>query len=266
MNEPAAVRPARWFPARTIVASLLSATLRVGSIQFRKRMSGALHIVATPPIIERLGGAAKVGLLPGPRRAVAGGAKRAMDLLLSTLALLALSPLLAAVAVALHLESSGGFIVREKRFGPGGRPIRLFKFRSMRIESCNVAGKDRMQPRLTPIGRVLRRLSFDELPQLINVLRGEMSLVGPTSHPLQMRLGEQYCSDAAERCHPWQLVKPGITGWAQINGSGGAVGTIEKAQRRLDLELWYLENWSIWLDVQIIAWTALNGFRPERPN
>lgn len=263
MNEPAAVSPARYFPTWTIVASLLPAVRRAGNVEHRKRTFGALRIVATPRVTECPGSAARTGLLPGPCRGLERGVKRAMDIILSALALIALAPLLAAVAAALSLEFSGGLIVREKRFGPGGHPITLFKFRSMHIESCDVASEHSMHPCLTPIGRVLRQLSLDKLPQLINVLRGEMSLVGPRPHPLRTRVNTQRCSDAAERYYAWHLVKPGITGWAQINGSGDAIDTIGRAQRRADLDLWYLEHWSIWLDIQIIVRTALNGLRPE---
>lgn len=238
MNERAAVTPAKWLPGWTTVASLPSAVLRVGR-------------------------AARIGVLAGPHGGLERGAKRAMDIILSTLALIVLSPLLAAVAAALYLEAPDRLIVREKRLGPGSRPIEVCKFRSVRIESCDAAGEHGTQLRLTPVGRVLHQLSLDELPQLVDVLRGEMSLVGPRSHPLRMRVGEQYCFDAVERCSAGQFVKSGITGWAQIQGAGSVVDTIGKARRRVDLDLWYLEHRSIWLDVQIIAWTALNGFRPE---
>ncbi len=263
MNERAAVNAAKWFSDWTLIASMLSTVLRVGSVPLRKRMSGALRSVVMPRTIEHLGNAARVDLVAGPHSGLEGGAKRAMDIILGTLALLALSPLLVAAALALLLEAPGRLIVREKRFGPVSRPVDVFKFRSMRMDRCNVAGEHVPQSCATPVGRVLRQLSLDELPQLINVLRGEMSLVGPRSHPLRMHLGEQYCFDAAERYRAWQFVKPGIIGWAQINGSAGAVNTIEKAQRRVDLDLWYLENWSIWLDLQIIVRAALTGFRPE---
>lgn len=266
MNERAAVNPAKWFPGWTIIACLLSTALRLDNVPIRKRMSGALRIVVRPGTVKRLGSTARVDLMAGPHSGPTGGAKRTMDIILGTLALLALSPLLAGVALALHFESSGRLIVREKRFGPGSRPIEVFKFRSVRIEICDAASDHSLQLRLTPIGRVLRQLSLDELAQLINVLRGEMSLVRLRSHSLRTRVGEQYCFDAAECHHTWQFVKPGIIGWAQINGSVGAVNTIGKAQRQVDLDLWYLENWSIWLDLQIIMRTALTRFRLESLN
>jgi len=220
----------------------------------------------TPRTMERLGDAALIDLLADPHGGLEGGAKRATDIALSALALVALSPLFALLAAAVRLESPGPVLFRQERFGLGGRHIRVLKFRSMRAEAGDASGENRTvprDPRVTRVGRILRHLSFDELPQLVNVLRGDMSLVGPRPHPLHMRVGELYYFDAVERYRARHLVKPGITGWAQVNGSRGAVDTIEKAQRRVELDLWYLENWSIWLDCQIIMRTALGGFLSE---
>jgi len=220
----------------------------------------------TPRTMERFGNAALIDLLADPHGGLEGGAKRAMDVTLSALALVALSPLLAAVAAAVRMESAGPIIFRQKRFGLGGGHIDVLMFRSMRVEACDVSGESRTvrrDPRVTRVGRILRHLSLDELPQLINVLRGEMSLVGPRPHPLHMRVGELYYFDAVERYRARHLIKPGITGWAQINGSRGAVDTIEEAWRRVELDLWYLENWSMWLDVQTIVRTVLSGFLSE---
>lgn len=217
----------------------------------------------TPRDLERFGGAALVDLLADPHGGLDGAAKRAVDIALSALALAVLSPVLAVAAMAIRAESPGPVIFRQKRFGLAGRPIEVLKFRSMRAASCDPTGERRTlarDPRVTRVGRVLRRFSIDELPQLINVLRGDMSLVGPRPHPLHMRVGELYYFDAVERYRTRHLVKPGITGWAQVNGSRGEVDTIEKARRRVGLDLWYLENWSVWLDVRIIARTLLGGF------
>lgn len=217
----------------------------------------------TPRALERFGDAALVDLITDPHGGLDGAAKRALDIVLSTLALVALGPLLAVVAVAVRLESPGPIFFRQKRFGLGGRHIEVLKFRSMRMESCDVTGANRTlarDPRVTRIGRILRRLSIDELPQLINVLRSDMSLVGPRPHPLHMRVGEHYYFVAVEEYRTRHVVKPGITGWAQINGSRGEVDTIEKARRRVELDLWYLENWSFWLDFRIIVRTILGGF------
>jgi lipopolysaccharide/colanic/teichoic acid biosynthesis glycosyltransferase len=154
-------------------------------------------------------------------------------------------------------------LFRQWRFGLGNRPIFVLKFRTMRIEGCDATGERRTvarDSRVTRVGRFLRRTSIDELPQLINVLRGEMSLVGPRPHPLHMRVGDSYYFDAVSRYRVRHLVKPGITGWAQINGSRGEVDTLEKARRRVELDLWYLQNWSLVLDFRILLSTALGRF------
>ncbi len=217
----------------------------------------------TPRALERFGGLALVDLLADPHGGLDGVAKRAMDVVLSALALVLLSPVLAAAAIAVRLESPGPAIFRQKRFGLGGRHIEVLKFRTMRADACDASGEKRTlarDPRVTRIGRVLRRLSIDELPQLANVLRGNMSLVGPRPHPLHMRVGELYYFDAVERYRARHLVKPGITGWAQVNGSRGEVDSLEKARRRVELDLWYLENWSFWVDAWIIVRTVFGGF------
>lgn len=202
-------------------------------------------------------------LLTDPYGEFGGAAKRAIDLVLGVLAILCLSPVLAAAALAIRLESPGPILFRQWRFGMGSRPILVFKFRSMRTDACDASGERRTtarDPRVTRVGRFLRRTSFDELPQLLNVLRGEMSLVGPRPHPLHMRVGGGYYFEVVERYRVRHAVKPGITGWAQVNGARGEVDTLEKARRRVELDLWYIENWSLALDLRILLRTALGGF------
>ncbi|MGG5817697.1 exopolysaccharide biosynthesis polyprenyl glycosylphosphotransferase [Falsiroseomonas sp. HW251] len=198
-----------------------------------------------------------------PHRGGAGVAKRGLDLLVGAAALVALSPVLLAAAVAVKLTSPGPVLFRQWRFGAGSRPIEVLKFRTMRTDSCDVTGAQRTvarDPRVTPVGRFLRRSSIDELPQLINVLRGEMSLVGPRAHPMHMRVEGDYYFEAVANYRARHLVRPGITGWAQVNGSRGEVDTLEKARRRVALDLWYIENWSLALDLRILLRTALGGF------
>lgn len=202
-------------------------------------------------------------LLTDPHGDLGGAAKRAIDLVLGGLAILCLSPVLAAAALAIRLESPGPVLFRQWRFGMGSRPILVFKFRSMRSDACDATGERRTtarDPRVTRVGRILRRTSLDELPQLLNVLRGEMSLVGPRPHPLHMRVGGGFYFEVVERYRVRHAVKPGITGWAQVNGARGEVDTLEKARRRVELDLWYIDNWSVALDLQILLRTALGGF------
>lgn len=204
-----------------------------------------------------------VELLPPPisgwRRAI----KRGFDLTFVILALPALIILMAAVAAAIRLESPGPVLFRQWRFGQGSRPVLIYKFRTMRVNMADQSGAARTlahDPRVTQVGRVLRRLSIDELPQVFNIMRDEMSLVGPRPHPTHMKVEDVYYYQAFQAYRARHRMLPGITGWAQVNGSRGEVDTLEKAQRRIDLDLWYVANWSPILDIWIIIRTALGKF------
>jgi polysaccharide biosynthesis protein PslA len=202
-------------------------------------------------------------LIVAPYRASNGWAKRAMDVGLSFLLLLGLCPLFLLVGVAVLLESRSPVLFRQLRFGVGGRPFELLKFRSMRADIGDATGELRTAARdhrVTPLGRILRRTSIDELPQLVNVLRGEMSLVGPRPHPLMMKVDGRLYADAVPSYHLRHRVRPGITGWAQINGSRGEVSDVAKAKERVRLDIWYIENCSVPLDILILLRTACGGF------
>ncbi len=185
--------------------------------------------------------------------------KAVLDRLIALLLLVACAPLMLVAAVAILAESPGPVIFRQKRRGWGGRIFTIYKFRTM----CHAAGEfplrqtERDDPRCTRVGRALRNSSFDELPQLWNVLCGDMSLVGPRPHPEAMHaLHEAGCQIVAEYAQR-QLVKPGMTGWAQINGLRGPVRTPEQMRRRVQFDLYYIDHWSVWLDLYILACTPL---------
>ena len=183
--------------------------------------------------------------------------KRLFDLVFAAIALLALTPLLIAVAVLISLDSPGPVFFVQRRFGFNQQPFRIIKFRTMRTldDGAVVPQAVRNDPRLTRIGAWLRRWNIDEIPQLFNVLTGDMSLVGPRPHALSHdRDYEQRISLYARRHN----VKPGITGWAQINGFRGATDTDDKMRKRLEHDLFYIDNWSLWLDLKIIARTVLS--------
>jgi lipopolysaccharide/colanic/teichoic acid biosynthesis glycosyltransferase len=194
--------------------------------------------------------------------------KLLMDKLGAILLLMLASPMLAAIALAVLVDTPGPVIFRQERSGRCGRLFTLYKFRTM----LHTPGRSLMRqtmrcdPRVTATGGFLRRTSLDELPQLWNVLRGDMSLVGPRPHADGLHLREcgAGCVTAAYLAR--QRVKPGMTGWAQIHGARGAADTPEKLRRRIELDLYYIENWSIWLDVKILAltpravWSAENAF------
>ena len=241
---------------------------RIGDQPVRVRLVlDAASLPYVPRERTRVGNFVLLDLLGDPHGELGGAAKRAMDVVLGSLALLCLSPVMAVAALAIRLESPGPVLFRQWRFGLGSRPILVAKFRTMRTDTCDATGERRTvarDPRVTRVGRILRRTSIDELPQLLNVLRGEMSLVGPRPHPLHMRVNGAYYFEVVERYRVRHVVRPGITGWAQVNGSRGEVDTVEKARRRLELDLWYIENWSLALDLRILLRTALGAFASPR--
>lgn len=178
--------------------------------------------------------------------------KRGLDIAGAGLGLIVLSPLLMVLAIMIRIKMGGPVLFRQMRPGLWGKPFYMYKFRTMTNEK-NAAGEllpDEM--RLTGLGRFLRSTSLDELPELFNVLKGDMSLVGP--RPLLMQYLERYTPEQARR----HEVKPGITGWAQINGRN-AISWEEK----FALDVWYVDNWSLWLDIRIIAITIGKVFRRE---
>ena len=195
-----------------------------------------------------------------PLSAVERVVKRAMDILVAGPALAALLPIFILTAMAIKLDSEGPVIFRQRRKGFNGKEFVMLKFRTMRVQEDGpvVVQATREDPRVTPIGRFLRSASIDELPQLLNVLRGEMSLIGPRPHALAHdSYFEKILEDYAFRHH----VKPGLTGWAQCNGSRGATPNVEDIAERVKLDLWYVNNWSLWLDVQILIKTVFEVAR-----
>ena len=185
--------------------------------------------------------------------------KRAEDLALSSLALVLLSPLFLIAALLIRLTSAGPVLFVQPRVGFNNETIRVFKFRTMYTDQSDVGARQtttRNDPRVTPVGRVLRRLSIDELPQLLNVLQGSMSLVGPRPHGTEMMVGDRFYHEAVRGYAGRHRVKPGITGYAQVKGLRGEVRTIERAKRRVELDKYYVDNWSFWLDMYILCATV----------
>ena len=223
----------------------------------------ASALEAAPRSVTRLGNLPLLQLLPDPLDGWRGAMKRAFDIGFVLMLLPVLAPVLGLAALAIKIELPGPVLFRQWRFGLGSRPTQVLKFRSMYHERSDSTGEARTlarDPRVTRVGRILRRTSIDELPQLINVLRGDMSLVGPRPHATHMKVEGTYYFEAVESYRARHRVKPGITGWAQINGSRGEVDTFDKARRRIELDLWYINNWSFTLDMWIILRTAFGGF------
>lgn len=186
--------------------------------------------------------------------------KRALDIILAATAIAILSPILVCVAVAVALDSPGPVLFRQRRNGFNANQFVILKFRTMKVleDGPTVIQACRGDHRVTRVGRFLRRSSMDELPQLINVIMGDMSLVGPRPHALAH--DNEYQSLIAE--YPFRHhVKPGITGWAQVNGLRGETKQLEQMVERVKLDLWYISHWSFWLDIKIIARTCFEVVR-----
>jgi len=185
--------------------------------------------------------------------------KRAEDLVLGSLALILLSPILLISAALVRLSSPGPILFVQPRVGFNNETINVFKFRTMYAHLSDVGARKtttKDDPRVTRVGRFLRRYSVDELPQLVNVLLGNMSLVGPRPHGTEMMVGDRYYHEAVRGYAGRHRVKPGITGYAQVKGLRGEVRTIARAKRRVDLDKYYAEHWSFWLDIWILCATV----------
>jgi polysaccharide biosynthesis protein PslA len=184
--------------------------------------------------------------------------KRAFDIIVGSLVLVILSPLLAIIALAIRLDSPGPVLFRQPRLGFNNRLFTCYKFRSMHHGMTDLLGDrqaTRGDSRVTRLGKWLRALSLDELPQLLNVLKGNMSLVGPRPHPPNTKADDKLFSDVVAKYAFRHRVKPGITGWAQVNGWRGETRTVEQIENRVACDLAYIENWSIWFDLRIMMLT-----------
>ena len=183
-------------------------------------------------------------------------ARIAFDVLVAGLFVVLLAPMLALIAVLVRLESPGPALFRQTRTGLNGRTFQIYKFRSMRVQENGIVVRQasRGDTRVTELGAFLRKSSLDELPQLLNVMRGEMALVGPRPHALAH---DTYYGAEIAAYRDRFRVRPGLTGWAQINGSRGATPMLSDMQRRIDLDLWYVQNNSLSLDFRILVATGL---------
>lgn len=207
-----------------------------------------------------LGGVPLVSIFESPFYGASMFMKRLEDIVLGSLILFFISPLMLLVAIAVKLADPGPVIFRQRRYGLNGQVIEVWKFRSMLVQEdgAHVPQAQKNDPRITRVGAFLRKTSLDELPQFINVLQGRMSIVGPRPHAVAHN--EQY----RKLIHGYMLrhkVKPGITGLAQVNGWRGETDTTEKMAMRVKYDLEYINHWSLWLDLKIIAKTMFSGMR-----
>lgn len=208
---------------------------------------------------ESINGLASISIFDSPMDGAWSLVKRVEDIVLSSVILSMIALPLLLIAIAIKLTSPGPVLFRQRRYGLDGRPIMVWKFRSMSVQENGdvVTQATRNDARITPLGAFLRRTSLDELPQFFNVLRGDMSIVGPRPHAVAHN--EQYRKQVSGYMLRHK-VKPGITGWAQINGWRGETDTLDKMQKRVEYDLEYIEHWSLWLDLKIILLTLFKGF------
>ena len=258
-----------------IIALPLDAEERLKAL-FQKLKGIATDLrLSIEPIAERfdIRGMSYVGTVPvldiadRPLKHWRAVGKWIEDKVLGALLVIFLTPLMAVTALLIKLDSRGPVFFVQERFGFNNDVIRVLKFRTMYVHRGDQSGAQRTvqnDPRITRVGRVLRALSIDELPQLINVLRGDMSLVGPRPHAIAMKAGGRLYGEAVEQYLHRHRVKPGITGWAQVSGLRGEVDTLEKARARVAHDLHYIEHWSLWLDLKIFLKTV--GILVSRDN
>ncbi|WP_354677073.1 undecaprenyl-phosphate glucose phosphotransferase [Cupriavidus plantarum] len=193
-----------------------------------------------------------------PVSGITGVLKASFDRVFAAAAILGLSPIMLVIAVLVKLSSPGPVLFRQLRLGIDGRQFHVYKFRTMKLhQDTGVTQACRGDARVTRIGAFLRRTSLDELPQFFNVLRGEMSVVGPRPHAMEHN---EIYRELIDRYMLRHRVKPGITGWAQINGLRGQTDTVEKMRRRIEFDIYYIQHWSFQLDLRIILRTALHGW------
>ena len=187
--------------------------------------------------------------------------KSLFDKILAAAAILLFAPLMICCALGIKLASPGPIFFKQKRIGYRNCEFEVFKFRSMHVSDCNTGKLTvRNDPRVFAFGQMMRKLSFDELPQLFNVINGDMSLVGPRPHMPEARAGGHLYFDAISEYPARHRVKPGITGWAQVNGWRGPTETVDQLEKRVMHDLYYIENWSFWLDLKILIKTVFVGF------
>lgn len=220
---------------------------------------------ADHPVL-RVGGMPVLSLRHRPISEWSAVVKRIEDIFLVVPALVVLFPVLAIAAIAIKLESKGDVLFIQKRFGFNNEVFNVYKFRSMYADMADITGAQRTvksDPRVTKVGLFIRKTSIDELPQLFNVLLGNMSIVGPRPHATEMQLDGQLLDQLMRQYASRHRVKPGLTGWAQCHGWRGEADTLEKIEKRVEYDLYYIENWSVILDLLVIVKTALQLFKGQ---
>lgn len=210
--------------------------------------------------VSHIAGVYSLDLSCSPMDGSARLLKRGEDLLIGTCISILILPVCIIIALVIKCTSDGPVLFKQYRTGINGKRFKVYKFRSMVVhqeKSGSVTQAAKNDVRITRVGAFLRRTSLDELPQFFNVMQGRMSIVGPRPHALSHN---EYYKDLVESYMQRHKVKPGITGWAQVSGYRGETDTLEKMQKRVEYDLWYIDNWSLWLDLKIIFMTVFKGF------
>ncbi|PWK67495.1 undecaprenyl-phosphate glucose phosphotransferase [Aminobacter sp. AP02] len=193
-------------------------------------------------------------------------AKRAFDIVFSLLGIVVFSPAMLATAIAIKLDSKGPVLFKQKRHGFNNEVIEVYKFRSMYTDQSDPTARKSVtknDPRVTRVGRIIRKTSIDELPQFFNALFGSLSLVGPRPHAVAAQSHNLLYNEVVDGYFARHKVKPGVTGWAQINGWRGEMDTDEKIRKRTEFDLYYIENWSLWFDIKILFLTPIRLLNTE---
>jgi Undecaprenyl-phosphate glucose phosphotransferase len=269
------VTMSRTMPLDLVIVSLpLSAEDRLTNVVKRlsvlpadiKLPARATGLRFSPRTYSHVGSVAMIDLYDKPIADWGTVSKWIFDKCVGLVALVLLAPVMALVALAIKLESRGPVLFRQKRYGFNNELIEVYKFRSMYTDRCDAAASKLVtkdDPRVTKVGRIIRKTSLDELPQLFNVLKGNLSLVGPRPHAVQAKAGTQLYDEVVDGYFARHKVKPGITGWAQINGWRGETDTAEKIEKRVEHDLYYIENWSVFFDLYILLKTPLSLIKNE---
>ena len=249
-----------------IVALPISAEERVAQVMKTlcvlpaeiKLSARATKLRFTPGTYSHVGSVAMIDLYDKPIADWGTVSKWLFDKIAGLFALILLAPVMAGIALAVKLDSRGPVLFRQKRYGFNNELIEVFKFRSMYVDACDEGATKLVtkgDPRVTKVGRFIRAASLDELPQLFNVMIGNLSLVGPRPHAMQAKAAGELYDEVVDGYFIRHKVKPGITGWAQIHGWRGETDTAEKIQQRVACDLFYIENWSVFLDAYILMMT-----------
>ncbi len=246
---------------------LLQILKRLWELPVDIRVSGQAAILKlSPRAYTYIGDLPLLSLFDRPLNSWDQFMKSSLDRGIALLAIMLLSPVMLAVALAVRLESKGPIIFRQKRFGFNNELVQVFKFRSMYSDMSDVTATKLVtkgDPRVTKVGRIIRKTSLDELPQLFNVLQGQLSLVGPRPHATQAKAAGILYDEVIDGYFARHKVKPGITGWAQINGWRGETDTHEKLEQRVKHDLDYIDHWSLGLDLYILAKTPMALLKSE---